>query len=81
MDALAQLTLQGTVVELRRATVDDVPAVVELLAADQLGATRDGAGTPEQLAPYLHAIAAVDADPAHLLVVGVEGARSWPPCS
>jgi len=54
---------------LRRATVDDVRAIVELLAADQLGATRDGADDDEQLEPYRRAFEAIDADPAHLLVV------------
>ena len=51
---------------LRRATAADVPAIVALLAADQLGATRDGG---EDLAPYERAFAALDADPAQLLAV------------
>jgi ribosomal protein S18 acetylase RimI-like enzyme len=58
------LLASGTVT-VRRAVARDVPAIVRLLAADQLGATRDGG----DLAPYLDAFAAVDADPAHLLVV------------
>jgi GNAT superfamily N-acetyltransferase len=49
----------------RRATREDVPAIVELIAADQIGATRDG-GDP---APYLEAFATIDEDPAQLLVV------------
>ena len=53
---------------LRRATAADVPAVVALLAADQLGAARDGG---EDLAPYERAFAALDADPAQLLAVAV----------
>ena len=53
----------------RRATVDDVRAIVELLAADQLGATRDGG----DLEPYERAFEAIDADPAHLLVVAEDG--------
>lgn len=67
---LGQLDLGGERVLLRRAEVGDVPAVVGLLAADQLGATRDGVDGPEGLAPYERAFAAIDADPAHLLVVG-----------
>jgi GNAT superfamily N-acetyltransferase len=53
----------------RRATIDDVRAIVELLAADQLGASRDGG----DLEPYERAFQAIDADPAHLLVVAEEG--------
>ncbi|PWW25109.1 acetyltransferase (GNAT) family protein [Geodermatophilus normandii] len=50
---------------LRRATADDLPAIVALLTDDPLGAGRESA----DLAPYRAAFAAVDADPAHLLVV------------
>jgi GNAT superfamily N-acetyltransferase len=46
---------------------------VGLLAADQLGATRDGVNAPEDLAAYQRAFRAIDADPAHLLVVGDAG--------
>ncbi|HYO34622.1 MAG TPA: GNAT family N-acetyltransferase [Geodermatophilus sp.] len=56
--------LAGGVV-LRRAVAADLPAIVALLADDPLGATREGA----DLASYEAAFAAVDADPAHLLVV------------
>jgi GNAT superfamily N-acetyltransferase len=59
---------------LRRARERDVPAIVELLAADQLGATRDGVHTPGDLDSYLRAFRAIDADPAHLLVVAQAGA-------
>jgi GNAT superfamily N-acetyltransferase len=51
--------------EVRRAVRSDVPAIVALIAADQIGATRDG-GDP---APYERAFAAIDSDPAQLLVV------------
>ena len=51
--------------EVRRAVLADVPAIVALIAADQIGATRDGG----DLAPYERAFAAIDADPAQLLVV------------
>ncbi|MGY1673318.1 N-acetyltransferase family protein [Geodermatophilus sp. SYSU D00710] len=54
---------------MRRATAADVPAVVALLADDPLGAGREAA----DLAPYETAFAAVDADPAHLLVVADDG--------
>lgn len=42
------------------------PAIVGLLAADQLGATRDSGLTHEDLQPYLRAVEAINADPAHL---------------
>jgi GNAT superfamily N-acetyltransferase len=62
---MTALTAGGATYELRRATRDDLAAIVTLIAADQLGATRDGG----DLAPYEHAFAAIDADPAQLLVV------------
>ncbi|WP_369811089.1 N-acetyltransferase family protein [Quadrisphaera sp. DSM 44207] len=70
---MAQLPVQGATVLLREAVADDVPAIVALLAADQLGATRDGAADEAELQPYLRAFEAVDADPAHLLLVAVDG--------
>ena len=51
----------------RRAVVDDVPAIVQLLADDPLGRTRESA----DLATYRRAFARVDADPNQLLVVAV----------
>ena len=56
---------------LREAVVDDVPAIVELLAADELGASRDGVTDATSLEPYQRAFEAVDADPAHLRLVAV----------
>src|SRR6476620_4430457 len=56
--------------EVRRARRDDVAAIVALIAADQIGATRDGG----DLAPYERAFAAIDADPAQLLVVVTDAA-------
>jgi GNAT superfamily N-acetyltransferase len=73
MDALTVLDLGSSSVTLRRAADDDVPAIVALLAADQLGATRDGVTTPEDLARYQRAFRAIDADPAHTLVVAEAG--------
>jgi GNAT superfamily N-acetyltransferase len=70
MDVLTVLPLGSSRVTLRRAAEPDLPAIVGLLAADQLGATRDGVNTPEDLAAYQRAFRAIDADPAHLLVVG-----------
>lgn len=61
-------------VRIRRATEQDVPAIVALLTDDAIGAGRERA---DDLAPYRRAFAAVDADPAHLLVVSeVDGATA-----
>jgi GNAT superfamily N-acetyltransferase len=60
-------TARGTAI-LRRATADDVPAVVALLADDPLGAAREDATGMDD---YLRAFAVIDADPAHLLLVAV----------
>ncbi|WP_224387306.1 GNAT family N-acetyltransferase [Pseudonocardia sp. ICBG1293] len=51
---------------LRPATVDDLPAVVAMLADDVLGAARE---SPDDLAPYRTAFAALDPDPNQHLVV------------
>jgi len=71
---LVELPVQGPTVLLREAVADDVPAIVELLAADQLGATRDGIASQDDLQLYLRAFSVLDTDPAHLLLVGTDGA-------
>jgi len=58
---------------LREAVAEDVPALVELLAADQLGATRDGITSQDDMRAYLRAFGVLDADPAHLLLLGANG--------
>jgi GNAT superfamily N-acetyltransferase len=68
--SLANLTADGATYAVRRATRADVRAIVDLIAADQIGATRDGG----DLAPYERAFAAIDADPAQLLVVVTDAA-------
>ncbi len=57
--------------EIREATAADVPAIVALLASDQLGQHREQVDGPLDDA-YARAFAAIDADPNNLLVVGVE---------
>ncbi len=69
MDALARIELSQGPVVLRRARQSDVAALVDLIAADQLGATRDGVRDAKDLAAYTAAFRSIDADPAHLLVV------------
>jgi GNAT superfamily N-acetyltransferase len=60
---------RASTVVLRRARREDVPALVALIAADQLGATRDGIRDEADLKSYEAAFAAIDADPAHILLV------------
>jgi GNAT superfamily N-acetyltransferase len=69
MHPLGTLHTPSGTMALREAVVDDVPGLVELLKADQLGSTRDGVDPVEGFAPYLRAFEALDAGPAHLLVV------------
>jgi GNAT superfamily N-acetyltransferase len=75
MAKLAVLELGQVSVPLRTATVADVPEIVALLAADQLGATRDGVNSPDDLASYERAFRDIDSDPAHTLVVAEAGGR------
>ena len=69
MDTLAVLAAGSPPVMLRTATDADIAAIVGLIAADQLGATRDGVRDEADLAAYTAAFRSIDADPAHLLVV------------
>jgi GNAT superfamily N-acetyltransferase len=55
----------GVTVEIRRAQAADVPAIVALIANDQLGAKRESPGDPK----YLTAFAEIDADRNQLLAV------------
>jgi GNAT superfamily N-acetyltransferase len=69
MNTLAVLADGPAGVVLRTAAADDVAAIVGLIAADQLGATRDGVRNEADLAAYRAAFQLIDTDPAHLLVV------------
>lgn len=60
----ATVALGDSPVELRRATAEDVPALVAMLADEPLGAGREADGDP---APYRRAFDLVDGDPAHVL--------------
>ena len=44
MHSLGTIETSSGTVTLREAVVDDVPSLVELLAADQLGSARESAG-------------------------------------
>jgi GNAT superfamily N-acetyltransferase len=70
---LTTVDLGSSVAVVRRAEARDVPAIVDLLAADQLGAARDGVRTEADHAAYQRAFQAIDEDPAHLLVVAEDG--------
>ena len=65
--ALLTLDVDGGTFRLRRAARADLPGILRLLADDQLGTSREDTSGP---APYEKAFAAIDADPAHLLLVG-----------
>ena len=54
---------------IRQARADDVAAIVDLLADDVLGSTREAPGDP----CYAEAFAAIDRDPNQLLAVAEEG--------
>jgi GNAT superfamily N-acetyltransferase len=73
MDVLRTLDLNSSPVVLRRARADDLAAIVDLIAADQLGATRDGIRDAADLAAYRQAFRVIDADPAHILMVAEAG--------
>jgi GNAT superfamily N-acetyltransferase len=69
MHKLAALETSTGPAILRRATPADVTAIIQLIAADQLGATRDGVRDKSDLAAYMQAFGAIEADPAHVLLV------------
>lgn len=73
MTTAETLPFGGATFALREATADDLPGIVELLAADQLRLSRDGISNEEDLKPYLEAFRTIDADPTHLLLVVVDG--------
>ncbi|MFG3053621.1 GNAT family N-acetyltransferase [Kitasatospora sp. NPDC048239] len=58
---------------IRRATSDDLSAIVAMLADDPLGATRE---SPDDLTPYLTAFARIDGDPHQHLVVAERAGRT-----
>src|SRR4051812_48456259 len=58
-------------VSFRIAVREDLPAIVDLLADDDLGSEREPG--PDELDHYAAAFADIDADPRHELIVGDEG--------
>jgi GNAT superfamily N-acetyltransferase len=58
--------------DIRPALVEDIPAIVAMLADDPLGATRE---SPDDLAPYQTAFAQLVDDPRQHLMVAVRDGR------
>ncbi|ANP56167.1 GNAT superfamily N-acetyltransferase [Streptomyces griseochromogenes] len=58
--------------EMRRATAQDLPTIVAMLADDPLGAQRE---SPDDLTPYLAALERLSADPNQHLMVAVRDGR------
>lgn len=72
MSQLASLSAAEQRFAVRRATAEDVPVIVALLAGDDIGASRE-AGPDGDLTPYRAAFRAIDTDPAQLLIVTTDG--------
>jgi GNAT superfamily N-acetyltransferase len=64
---LLSVDVDGGTFRLRPAARADLPAILQLLADDRRGAGREDL---TDLGPYERAFEAIDADPAHLLLVG-----------
>ncbi|MFE4399260.1 GNAT family N-acetyltransferase [Kitasatospora sp. NPDC057518] len=64
---------ETAVLTIRRATADDLPAIVAMLADDPLGATRE---SPDDLTPYRTAFARIDGDPHQHLIVADRAGRT-----
>jgi len=60
----------GSSITMRRAQLADLPSIVELLADDPLGSSRER--TDDGYGPYKRAFADIADDPNQLLVVGVD---------
>ncbi|MEW6632970.1 MAG: GNAT family N-acetyltransferase [Pseudomonadota bacterium] len=61
-------------IHIRRAEVADLPAIIAMLADDELGSAREDASLPLAQA-YLDAFAAIDADPNQFLAVMADDAE------
>lgn len=72
---LARWLLNNETYVLRRATSADITAIVGLLAADELGGSREDEPGAD-LTPYRQAFAAIDTDLAQLLLVVATAERA-----
>ncbi|HEV2066829.1 MAG TPA: GNAT family N-acetyltransferase [Thermomicrobiales bacterium] len=59
-------------ITIRPAARDDVPAIVDMLADDVLGAARE---SPDDLTPYYEAFAVIDTHPDQMLMVAERDGR------
>ncbi|WP_238147677.1 MULTISPECIES: GNAT family N-acetyltransferase [Micrococcaceae] len=66
---VANLSVAGMQVEIRRAVLGDVPEIVQLLADDPLGRSRESRSTEDDLTPYRQAFSLIDGNDRELLVV------------
>ncbi|MEV7189956.1 GNAT family N-acetyltransferase [Kitasatospora sp. NPDC093102] len=64
---------ETAVLTIRRATAEDLPAIVAMLADDPLGVTRE---SPDDLTPYRAAFARIDGDPHQHLIVADRAGRT-----
>ncbi len=69
MNERVSLNIADLDVTLRAADARDVPAIVDLLSDDPIGAAREAAPGRDDLAPYRAAFAAIRDNPAQTLVV------------
>ncbi|MGW9631104.1 N-acetyltransferase family protein [Agromyces sp. NPDC055520] len=65
----------GPELQLRRATRGDLDAILDLLADDPVSAGRGDRNRPEDRSAYEQAFAAIDRDPAQLLLVAESAAN------
>ncbi|MBF4634800.1 GNAT family N-acetyltransferase [Agreia pratensis] len=66
------LALPAGSVLLRRATIDDLPTIIDLLADDPISAARGDSADAGDREAYESAFAAIDSDPAQRLLVAVD---------
>ena len=72
---LTTLTVDGQAITLRQAALSDLGAIVALLADDEVRAA-DASTTDADREGYERSFRAIDADPAHLLVVATSATDS-----
>ena len=68
------LPLAAGSVILRRATLDDLPAIIALLADDPISAARGDVASSGDIPAYERAFAVIDVDPAQQLLVATSDA-------
>lgn len=76
--SLVTLTMRTQTVTLRKAVIDDVGLIVELMARDQLRASVESSAVADR-GPYLKAFEAIDADPVLAARVRADLGRSRTP--